>query len=361
MPDFKLSVTICSWNTQDDLRACLASLVPELDNPPSGMINPPLRESREGELLPPEVNQAPNPPGSRQADTPLNPPSRGETAPSNPPILQSSNTAKPWFEVIVVDNASKDGSPDMVEKEFPWVRLYRMDRNLGFTGGHNFALEHRKGQHAFLLNSDATVHPGALNELVEFVEADPKRGIVGPKLLNPDGSLQFSARKFPNPVAAMFRNTFLGRLFPKNRFTRDYLMQDWDHSESREVDWVSGAAFLVRDAVMEQIGLFDPEFFMFCEDVDWCWRSWKAGFTVVYDPAAVVTHAIGRSTDKAPNRMILRFHVSMLRFYRKNMIPEMNVFARPFAYVLAAGALTLRAMLFITKNGFDALRRKLSK
>lgn len=300
MPDFKLSVTICSWNTQADLRACLQSLEAERSNPPN-------------------------------------------------------------FEVLVVDNNSRDGSPDMVEKEFPWVRLFRMDRNLGFTGGHNYALAQKKGQHAFLLNSDTVVHPGALDEVVRFLEARQEVGIVGPKLLNPDGSLQYSARRFPNPLAAMFRNTFLGRLFPKNRYTRDYLMQDWDHNSSREVDWVSGAAFLVRDEVMEKIGLFDTDYFMYCEDVDWCWRTWKAGFKVVYDPAAVITHAIGRSTDQAANKMILRFHVSMLRFYRKNMLPEMNPLARPIAYTLATAALTARAMLFITKNGLDAVRRRLRR
>ncbi len=299
MPDFELSVTICSWNTQSDLRDCLASL----------------------EAIRDEIS----------------------------------------FEVIVVDNNSRDGSPDMVERGFPSVTLIRMDRNLGFTGGHNYAFEHRRGRHVFCLNSDTVVHPGALRELVSFMESDPMLGIVAPKLLNPDGSLQLSCRRFPNPVAAMFRNTFLGRLFPKNRFTRDYLMQGFDHQSKLDVDWVSGAAFLLRDTVMQKIGFFDPEFFMYCEDVDLCWRTHKAGFRVVYDPEAVVTHAIGRSTDKAANKMILRFHVSMLRFYRKNMLPEMNPVLRPFVYVFATGALGARAMLFISKNAFDAVKRALTR
>lgn len=295
MPDFKLSVTICSWNTLQDTRDCLASLERE----------------RDGDL----------------------------------------------FEVIVVDNNSEDGSAEMVEAEFPWVRLFKMSRNLGFTGGQNLAISERKGFHAFLLNSDTVVFPGAIASLNQYLEAHTEVGIVGPKLLNPDGSLQMSCRRFPNPVAALFRNTPLGKLFPNNRFTREYLMTDWDHTKSREVDWVSGAALLARGELIERIGLLDPEYFMYCEDVDWCWRAWKADFKVAYFPESVITHAIGHSTDKAPNRMIGRFHRSMFRFFTKNMLPERPLLLRPLAWLGAAIAISLRASLFIAKNKLDNLRR----
>ena len=297
MPDFELSVTICSWNTLTDLRACLASL-----------------------------DQC-----------------RSEAS----------------FEVIVIDNNSEDGSPVMVASEFPWVRLYALAENLGFTGGQNYALERRQGRHALLLNSDTVVFPEAFPKLLAYLEANPNVGVVGPKLLNPDGSLQFSCRRFPNPVAALFRNTPLGKLFPNNRFTRDYLMQDWDHSLVREVDWVSGAALLARGEVLDKIGYLDPDYFMYCEDVDYCWRTWAAGYKVVYFPPAVITHAIGRSTDKAPNRMIGRFHSSMLRFYRKNMLPRVALPLRPFALAAAYGAIGLRAGMFIAKNKVDVLQRAL--
>ncbi|MDX2065709.1 MAG: glycosyltransferase family 2 protein [Fimbriimonadaceae bacterium] len=296
MPDFAFSITICSWNTLEDTRACLASL----------------HAAR------------------HEAD----------------------------FEVIVIDNNSEDGSADMVADEFPWVVLHRMSRNLGFTGGHNFALEQRRGQDAFLLNSDTVVHPGALARLVEFAHANPDCGILGPKLLNPDGSLQPSCRRFPNPIAALFRNTPLGRLFPNNPFTRTYLMEDFDHREARDVDWISGAAMYVRGELIERIGAFDPAYFMYCEDVDWCWRAWKAGFRVAYVPDSVITHAIGHSTDKAPNRMIGRFHRSMLYFYRKNMIPELPLLARPFALAFAVVGIGLRAGFFISRNKVQNLRRK---
>jgi len=299
MPDFDLSVTICSWNTCEDLRACLQSL----------------REVRD------EAN----------------------------------------FETLVVDNASADGSAMMVAIEFPEVRLLAQTTNLGFTGGHNLALKERRGHHGMLLNSDTIVHQGALRALVHFLEANPKAGVVGPKLLNPDGSLQFSCRTFPNPVAAAFRNTFFGRLFPKNHYTRDYLMQDWDHASVRDVDWVSGAALVARGELIDQIGGLDPSFFMYCEDVDYCKRAGAAGYRVVYVPDGVITHAIGRSTDRAANRMIIRFHRSMFRYYVKHQLNESPWLLRPGLYGFAALALGTRAGLFLAKNGWDAVGRMVKR
>ncbi len=300
MPDLALSVTIASWNTTKDLKDCLASLEVVRDELP--------------------------------------------------------------FEVIVVDNASTDGSPEMIESLFPWVRLLRMPTNLYFTGAHNRALSVRSAPHAFLLNSDTVVHPGALKTLFEYSVAHPETGVLGPKLLNPDGSLQFSCRRFPNPMAALFRNTWLGRMFPNNRFTREYLMTDWPHDQPREVDWVSGAAMFVTHKAMEEVGLLDPNYFMYCEDVDWCYRIHKAGMKIMYVPQASITHAIGRSTDQAAKKMLLRFHASMLRFYRVNMLPDMFPLLRPFAYMAAASALFMRGGLFIVKILIDeGTRRKVRR
>lgn len=299
MWDFDLSVTICSWNTAGDLRKCLQSL--------------------------------------------------------------EDVRAESSFEAIVVDNASEDGSPEMVEREFPWVRLMRQSVNLGFAGGHNLAIRNRKGKHVFLLNSDAFVHAGALRTLVDYAETHPGVGIVGPKILNPDGSLQYSCRRFPNPVAAMFRNTPLGKLFPHNRFTREYLMTDWEHDAPRPVDWVSGAAMLASEAMIDSVGVMDEGYFMYCEDVDWCWRARESGWEIVYLPTSVVTHAIGRSTDRIANQMIVRFHRSMLRFYRLRMLSRFFLLWRPFLYLSAAGALALRASIFLGKNLYDAMMRKLRK
>ena len=189
-----------------------------------------------------------------------------------------------------------------------------------------------------------------------------KIGILGPKLLNLDGSLQFSCRRFPNPLAALFRNTPIGLLFPKNKYTRDYLMSDLPHDETREVDWVSGAALYARKDFIDKVGLLDDKYFMFSEDVDWCYRCWDAGFMVVYQPQSVITHAIGRSTDRrGRNRMIGGFHRSMFRFYRKNMASKLPSVVRPFAIAFAWLALVLRAGMFIVKNKLDTLGRKLKQ
>lgn len=257
------------------------------------------------------------------------------------------------FEVLVLDNASQDGSVQIVEKEFPQVRLLVSERNLGFARGHNLLARHARGRYLLLLNPDTVVMRDTLTKLIRFAEAHPEAGIIGPKLLNPDGSLQYSCRRFPNPIAAIFRNTPLGRLFPNNRYTRDYLMLDWDHNSIREVDWVSGAAMLVRREVYQQLGGFDEQFFMYVEDVDLCYRAWQAGWKVLYYPDAIIIHAIGRSTDLVANKMIIAFHQSMYKFYKKHYARKTPFYLRP----LIPLGLTLRASLFLLKNYKDAFVR----
>jgi GT2 family glycosyltransferase len=296
MPKFDVSVTICSWNTRDDLRVCLQSL------------------------------------------------------------RDMAHEAR--MEVIVVDNNSEDQSAQMVEAEFPEVRLIALSVNLGFGKGHNKAFEVATGAVLFPLNSDAIVHAGCFTRILEFLRSDPKIGIVGPKLLNPNGSLQYSARRFPTPMAALFRNTPLGKLFPNNKYTREYLMTDWAHDEPRDVDWVSGAAFAFTRDLYEKIGGFDERFFMFLEDVDLCYRAHQAGRRIVYLPDAVVTHKIGSSTDKAPNRMINQFHHSMLLFYKKHYLSKVSPPLRPFAVAGSAAMLMARQSMFIIKNKIDDWKRR---
>lgn len=251
-----------------------------------------------------------------------------------------------------MDNGSTDGSPEMVASEYPHVRLIRQERNAGFSGGNNRALAGMDTPYALLLNSDTVVPPGALDALLDFADADPEIGIIGPKVLNPDGSLQYSCRRFPTFAAGLFRNVYLGRLFPDNRPAADYLMQDFDHASVRDVDWVSGCALLIRRACLEGIGPLDAEtFFMYCEDMDWCLRARTAGWRVVYFPGAVVTHAIGRSSDQAADRMIIEHHRSMWRFYRKHR----DFFARtipPILHPLVPIGILLRGAVRIARRRF---------
>ncbi|HZT43833.1 MAG TPA: glycosyltransferase family 2 protein [Chthonomonadaceae bacterium] len=234
------------------------------------------------------------------------------------------------MEVLVVDNASEDGSAAMVRRRFPQARLIVNKRNLGFGAGNNVAIPQTRGRYVLFLNSDTVVTPGALVTMVRCADSQPDIGILGPKLLNSDGSLQYSCRHYPTLGAGFFRNTPLGRLFPKNRFATDYLMQDWDHTTQRDVDWVSGAALMIRREVLDQIGGFDEDFYFYCEDVDLCWRaSHIAPWRVTYFPDAVIYHHIGKSSDKVPTRMTYEFHRSMYLFYKKHYAASTPLPVRP--------------------------------
>ncbi len=233
------------------------------------------------------------------------------------------------IEVIVADNASSDNSREVVTAEFPRATLMAHSTNLGFCAGNNRAIPATAGRYILFLNSDTVVANGALDRLIDFADANMDAGIIGPKLLNLDGSLQYSCRRFPNLGAGFFRNTPLGRLLPKNRFTSDYLMSDWDHASVRDVDWVSGAALMIRRDALEKLQGFDEEFYMYCEDVDLCYRAHQEGWRVVYFPDAVIYHIIGRASNKVPTRMTYLFHRSMYRFYRKHYAATTPLYVKP--------------------------------
>jgi GT2 family glycosyltransferase len=256
------------------------------------------------------------------------------------------------MQVVVVDNSSKDGSDTMVETEFPNVTLVRSGANLGFGGGNNLCYKNLDADYAFLLNSDAFVHEGSLDTLISFANANPKAGFIGPKVLNLDGSIQYSCRRWPTFAAGVFRNVYLGKLFPKNAPASDYLMQDFDHNSTIEVDWLSGCALLVRRECLEEIGPLDEKtFFMYCEDMDWSLRAFNAGWKVMYYHEAIITHKIGGSSDAAADRMIMEHSRSMWRLYNKHkkfFAERVPFYARP----IVLPGLFLRAIMRIVKRRF---------
>lgn len=226
------------------------------------------------------------------------------------------------LEVWVVDNGSSDGSVEAVRRQFPQVHLIANPQNLGFARANNQALRQARGRYILLLNPDTVVHEGALERMVRFMDRHPQVGVLGPQLLNPDGSLQYSCRRFPSLGAMLFRGTWLGDLVPRTRFEQEYLMADWPHDEPREVDWVSGAAMVVRRAALREVGPLDERFFMYCEDMDWCARFWERGWKVMYFPGAQVTHFLGRSSRQRSRRAILEFHRSMFLYFQKHFAPR---------------------------------------
>lgn len=221
-------------------------------------------------------------------------------------------------EIIVVDNDSRDGSAPMVAAEFPSVRLSRLARNVGFAAGANHGIRQAGGEAVVLLNPDSEIERDPFGPLLAYLRSRDDAGIVAPKLLNDDGSLQLSCRRFPTFSVALFnRYSLLTRLFPRNPFSRRYLLTDWSHDAITEVDWVSGACLMVRRSLLEQIGLLDEGYFMYIEDVDLCQRVHRAGYKVVYFPEATVIHHIGRSSSTLPGRSIIARHRSMWHYYRK--------------------------------------------
>ncbi|MBE7559330.1 glycosyltransferase family 2 protein [bacterium] len=220
--------------------------------------------------------------------------------------------------VVVVDNGSRDGSAALVRGRFPGVELLELPRNVGFSAGNNAALARCESEYALLLNPDTEARAGAIQRLVAFMDETPRCAVVGPRLVNPDGSRQLSCRSFPGYKTAFFnRYSLLTRWFPENRHSRDYLMSSLEATEPMEVDWVSGAAMMVRRG-HGRSGSLDERFFMYAEDVDWCYRFKAAGWEVWYEPRAEILHHIGGSSASLPVRSLLERHRSRYYFNRKH-------------------------------------------
>ena len=227
-------------------------------------------------------------------------------------------TAEPSFEVIVVDNASSDGSADMAAQQFPAARLIRNSDNLGYAGAVNQAMRESRGRYFLILNPDIEVNETSVANLWAFMESNRSVGIAAAKLINPDGSLQMSARTFYTVRTVLLRRTFLGKIFPNSEIVRKHLMLDWDHNSEREVDWVIGASMMVRREAYEAVGGMDERFFLYLEDVDWCYRMKKHGWSVYYVPASVMKHYHRRESARLlPDRQLVAHLLSTVRFFDK--------------------------------------------
>ncbi len=233
------------------------------------------------------------------------------------------------FEVVVVDNASSDGSAAMVADEFPEARLIVSSENVGYPRGNNRGLQSLgyRGtgdvdtdapRYALLLNPDTEVPPNAFAQMVAFMDARPQIGAAGPKLVLPDGSLDKACRRsFPTPLVSAYHFSGLAKLFPKNPTFGRYNMTHLDPDLETEVDSVVGAYMQVRREAIEQVGLLDPTFFMYGEDLDWAYRIKAAGWQIVYHPQVVVKH-VKRAASRQSRRAQFEFWRAMLIFYRKH-------------------------------------------
>ncbi|MBU0754126.1 MAG: glycosyltransferase family 2 protein [Planctomycetes bacterium] len=251
----RLSVIVLSWNTRELLRACLRAL------------------DRNGSTIP--------------------------------------------CEIIVVDNASCDGSPKMVAEEFPETILIQNARNEGYARGNNIGIRRATGDYLLLLNSDTEVREKALDTMIDFLELHPGYGACGAQLLNPDGTIQRACMRFPGLIVTLFFDTFLERLFPQNAWVHQYFMRDFDHASSRDVDQPPGACFMIRRSLVEEIGLLDEDLFLFYNDVDYCLRIRKAGYDIRFLADARVLHHGGASTRHYRD-FGLEWHKNRVRYYRKH-------------------------------------------
>ncbi len=221
-------------------------------------------------------------------------------------------------DVIVVDNASGDLTPDWIENDFPGVRLLAQSRNLGYSRAVNLAISEASGELFLVLNPDIIVPPDAIGKLVAAADEHPEVGVIAPKLLNPDGSLQHSCRRFYDFKTFVYRRTPLGKLRPNSEVLRHHLMLDYDHRTPRVVDWVLGGAMLVRREAVEDVGGMDERFFLYFEDVDWCYRMHQRGWRVLYVPDAEMVHHHRRESARKPlGKSFMSHLMSVVRFYEK--------------------------------------------
>ena len=254
-PSMDLSIIIVNWNTRDLLAQCLASVLADIHASP---------------------------------------------------YLQ--------VETLLVDNASTDGSVQMVRDQFPWVRLLANPENVGFAAANNQAIQQSAGRYVLLLNPDTEVKPGALATLVGFMEAHSQAGAAGACLLNPNGTLQTSCYPFPTLSGEIWRLFHVDVLYPYGV----YRMADWPLDRPRAVEVIQGAALILRRSALDQVGLLDALYFMYTEEVDLCYRLHQAGWQLYWVPEAKVIHYGGQSTRQVPLKMFLCLYQTKLFFIRKH-------------------------------------------
>lgn len=248
--------------------------------------------------------------------------------------------------VLVVDSASTDGSPEMVQRDFPEAELLALAENRGFAAAVNAGLRSLGlgGQGApcdeegwvLVLNADTELVGPAVAEMLACGAAHPEAGVIGPRLISPDGTLQPSMRRFPTPGTLFWESTVLEQYFPRNPWVRRYRMEDRSAEALQEVDWLVGACLLVRKRAIAAAGLMDEGYFLYFEELEWCRRIRRAGWRVLYLPSASVIHHGGKSSEQVPLQQHLAFQRSKLRYARQTFGPGLAAVLRFFLLAMYA-------------------------
>ena len=258
------------------------------------------------------------------------------------------------FDVWVVDNHSTDTSVPMMRQSFPQVNLIENKKNVGFAKANNQAITKCTGDYILLLNPDTLVLQNAIEKVVDFMDANPTVGICGCKVLNEDRTLQLACRRsIPTPEVAFFRLTGLSKLFPKSKIMAKYNLTYLDPDSPHQVDAVSGAFLMIRKKVIDSIGLLDERFFMYGEELDWCLRTKKAGWPVMYYPNAEIIHYKGECSKFNHRKAALEFYRSMYLFHKKHFAGDCNPIINFIIYtgIFLKVLISWRSFLFTTKVG----------
>jgi len=257
-------------------------------------------------------------------------------------------------EVFVVDNASQDGSVEMIRERFPWVNLIVNERNRGYAAANNQAIKLSRGRYVLILNNDVFILPGAMQAMVKFMDEHRRVGALGPRVLNPDGTLQRSCSAFPTLWDLLFRALYLDKLSSRNRILGAHLMGYWEHNSLREVDVVSGCCLLIREEAIEQVGLMDERFFFYAEETDWCHRIKRSGWQIYFLPDAEIIHYGGQSTQCHALAMHTELFRSRLRYFDK-YYGRCGYFAARFLSILQVG---LRLLYYGLSRPFLSRHRR---
>jgi len=254
------------------------------------------------------------------------------------------------YRVVVVDNASEDGTAEFLKKNYPEVSLIKNSENIGFAAANNKAIKESYSEYIVLLNSDCEVYEKSLDKMVEFMEENPEVGIAGPKIINSDGSIQLSCRRFPSLLNAA-AHTLLGDIFPDNPFSKKYKLAGIRRDRPLKVDWVSGSCMIIRKEALNDTGLLDERYFMYVEDVDICYRMYQKNWSVFYFPDAVVMHHIAGSAGRSFKGKVVssfRMQRSVFYFFWKNYRKSIKIMLIPVLVLI----LGLRLLFAVIKSLF---------
>ena len=258
------------------------------------------------------------------------------------------------FDIWVVDNNSKDASVSIIRRNFPLVNLVENEENAGFAKANNDAISKCPGDYILLLNPDTLIRENAIEKMVKFLDENPQTGIAGCKVLNDDGTLQLACRRsIPAPGVAFFRLTGLSRLFPNSKGMAKYNLTYLNPNEANEVDAVSGAFLMIRQQVVDKIGKLDERFFMYGEELDWCLRTKKAGWNVMYYPDAEIIHYKGECSKSNCRKAAFEFYRSMYLFHKKHFADNYNPIINIIIYagIFLKAVSSWRSFLFSAKVG----------